>query len=1145
MKHICWNVRGLGSPRAVRRLRHLIKQHTPQFVFLMETKLSQQRMSKARRSCDFINGIDIDAEGSRGGLCLAWKPGMDITLKSFSKWHIDVMVKEDSSQAKWRFTGFYGTPYSRDQNQVWDLLKSLSQNGTGPWLVAEDFNEIMYSFKKKRGLPRDQRRMEIFRETLAKCQLADIGFSGASFTWERGNLLETNIRERLDRGLANDERISLFPLGRVQHLPFSTSDHCPLLINTVSVTSYSRHHRFHFEVWWTMDESFEEVLRGIWGSSSKPLMEKLKVLQNGMEEWAGGIRRKKGELKNKLSQELESLLLEERDDETLARIIDTKIHLNMEIEKDEVYWEQRARVNWLQYGDKNTAYFHKSATICRRANFITKLVTDDGKEIVEDTELQEVAKNYFEKLFSSEGVADPKRILEGIDSSISPEMNEVLNSPFTADEILVALKGMGPLKVPGSDGFPALFFQKYWHIVGKEVLEFCLGVLNDGKGVVSANSTDIMLIPKTSHPTTLVNFRPISLCTVMYKLVTKTIANRLQDVMGICIDKAQSVFVPGRLISGNVLLAYELLHTFRQKRMGKKGYMAVKLDMSKAYDRVEWDFVKQMGFESRWIELIMKCVTTASYAVIINGNRGRNFQPTRGLRQGDPLSPFLFLICSEGLSALMRSAMRNGLVKGAKACRKGPEISHLLFTDDCILFGEATEKGAKVVKDILKEYESCSGQYVNFNKSTIFYSTNTREETKDLVSTLLGVRSSSSPEKYLGLPSIVGQKKKEAFLNLVDRIAVRIDAWSTRLLSQGGKEIFIKSVLQAIPTYAMSCFLFPKSLCDNIESKLANFWWQKGAGKRGIHWCQWQFFCKPKEEGGLGFRNMAQFNIFLLAKQGWRFFNCLDTLVSQVFKAKYFPDCQFLKSRLGNSSLYVWRSIWATKATLEKGVIWKVDLDVAVYTQEEFVDWLTRKVLSLSLARTGNSKFCTQYVKEMDRIKEKTQHTSSAVVKWQPPSGQGIKINFDGAFDERNKCAVSGIVARNSSGRALLSSTQIHGVVESAFAAEALACRRAIQIALAMEQTDIVIEGDSLTTIKKCKQNSQDKSQISPFIHDIHQMKSRRTNLRFEFTPRSANKLAHILATVSLKRREEIYLQNDVPWYAGSQAREDSVREPD
>ncbi|KAA3487457.1 reverse transcriptase [Gossypium australe] len=139
---------------------------------------------------------------------------------------------------------------------------------------------------------------------------------------------------------------------------------------------------------------------------------------------------------------------------------------------------------------------------------------------------------------------------------------------------------MGPPKAPGTDG--------------KDVATFCLRILNDGNDFDSINLMDIVLIPKILNPTSLVNFRPISLCTVIYKIVVKTIANRLQEVTVRCIDSAQSAFIFGRLIYDNVLLAYEILHTFRQKRTRKKGYMAVKLDMRKAYDRVEWGFLHEV-----------------------------------------------------------------------------------------------------------------------------------------------------------------------------------------------------------------------------------------------------------------------------------------------------------------------------------------------------------------------------------------------------------------------------------------------------------------------------------------------------------------------------------------------------------------------
>lgn len=179
--------------------------------------------------------------------------------------------------------------------------------------------------------------------------------------------------------------------------------------------------------------------------------------------------------------------------------------------------------------------------------------------------------------------------------------------------------------------------------------------------------------------------------------------------------------------------------------------------------------------------------------------------------------------------------------------------SHLLFADESILFIEASGKGATVIKDILKEYGDCSGQSVNFNKSTIFFNRNTKEEDQLNISRTMDIKISTNTKKYLGLPNIVGRSRKASFQYIKDKIITHIDSWSNRVLSQGGKETFIKSVLQAIPTYTLSCFLMPKSFYTDIENILARYWWQKGKGQKGTHWCTWKNLCQMKELGGLGY----------------------------------------------------------------------------------------------------------------------------------------------------------------------------------------------------------------------------------------------------------------------------------------------------
>ena len=240
----------------------------------------------------------------------------------------------------------------------------------------------------------------------------------------------------------------------------------------------------------------------------------------------------------------------------------------------------------------------------------------------------------------------------------------------------------------------AIFYQKFWHVVGDDVVSAVLDFLNNGSMLPKINHTNIVLIPKVKNPMKMSSFRPISLCNVLYKIMSKVLANRLKQALPHIISPTQSAFVLGRLITDNVLVAYETLHTMHSRKKGKKGTVALKLNITKAYDQVEWQLLQgimeKMGFPAVWIERVMCCVTTPSFSILVNGKPYGMIHPTRGIRQGDLLSPYLFLLCAKGFTTLLAKAELEGRIRGVSICKGAPRVTTLMFAYDSLLFCQAT-----------------------------------------------------------------------------------------------------------------------------------------------------------------------------------------------------------------------------------------------------------------------------------------------------------------------------------------------------------------------------------------------------------------------------------------------------------------------
>lgn len=375
-------------------------------------------------------------------------------------------------------------------------------------------------------------------------------------------------------------------------------------------------------------------------------------------------------------------------------------------------------------------------------------------------------------------------------------------------------------------------------------------------------------------PSYVKQFRPIALCNVVYKIISKVITQRLRSIMPYMVSENQSSFVHGRSTIDNIITLQETIHSFRSLR-GKKGYMIIKLDLEKAYDRLEWHFIMdtlaKLGLPVDLCHVIFHCISSASFSVNWNGQALHPIRSTRGIRQGDPISPYLFVLCLERLGHKITDSVVAGewlpFSFGRGSC---PKLSHICFADDLILVAEASLGQVRNIKGILREFCDAFGQKISFDKSTVFFSSNVPDTIATDLSQELGIQATNDLGVYLGAPMIHQRTSALSYKFVLDKMRKKLSGWKAHSLSFAGRITLAQSTLCNIPGYILQTAPIPAAVCDEAEKLCRDFIWGTTANSRKCHLIGWDIICKPKEEGGLGFRNLMVLNKAYMLKLGWQ-----------------------------------------------------------------------------------------------------------------------------------------------------------------------------------------------------------------------------------------------------------------------------------
>lgn len=522
--------------------------------------------------------------------------------------------------------------------------------------------------------------------------------------------------------------LEAFP-SEVQHLIRQGSDHAPLHV----ICNTEKEHAikpFRFLNFWTKHPQFNEIIQQNWmidfvGCPFLEFHAKLKRVKRALIKWSrevfGNIFQEIATIEDVIKvKEAQLEILPSADNRAELCRLEAELKKYLKIEEE--FWKQKAGMKWFVEGDMNTKFFHSYVKGRRKKLHLSEISNEQGEMVHSNQQIGEAAVAFFSNQFKEEGNAPNFSMLTHIPKLITDEDNEEMIKLPNLDEVKRVVFELNGDSACGPDGFSGLFFQKCWDIIGEDITRVVRAFFCGQELPNFITHTTLVLLPKKEEVKNFSDLRPISLSSFINKVISRMVHDRMVEVLPRIISPNQSGFVKGRSIAENVLLAQEIIRDIHMRNHNIN--VVVKLDMTKAYDRVSWIFLtkvlREFGFSEVIIDMVWRLISSNWYSVLINGQSNGFFQSSRGLKQGDPLSPTLFIIAAEVLARGLNSLHNEEGYKGYGMPKWSPEINHLSYADDTILLCSGDRPSVIKMMTVLRDYENISGQRINKSKSSFY-----------------------------------------------------------------------------------------------------------------------------------------------------------------------------------------------------------------------------------------------------------------------------------------------------------------------------------------------------------------------------------------------------------------------------------------